>query len=201
MLTNHLFSRRLWVAWWAVACGTLAADVAYGAVPALTLVQVKETVTAYFQSLPDHRAGDIIAQPEVEDVLRQLAARGFRPEDSQQIIADTLAESDPLITRLRSKRGLRYMAKVRDFTLIYDRLDRVCQVRDGLTTLDMLLKLPDGEKYSKLKSELPNGVPDILELMPKRGNGAVRTIKNYGKATGRIYTESDLVQRLSRSFE
>ena len=93
------------------------------------------------------------------------------------------------------------MAKVKGYTLIYDRLDRVARVSGGLTTLEMLVRLPNGEKFSRLKSQLPKGVPDILELMPKKGNGFVRSIKGYEKPTGRIYSEADLVQRLGRSFE
>ena len=64
----------------------------------------------------------------------------------------------------------------------------------------MLVRLPNGEKFSKLKKDLPHGVPDILELMPKKGNGMVRTIKDYEKPTGRIYTEAQFVQRFGRSL-
>jgi len=167
----------------------------------LSLDQVKELVAAHFRSNPHYRPGDIISQSEVEAALRQLATYGFQPEDSQEILGDTLPDSNPLITLLRTGRGRKYMAKVNGYTLIYDRLDRVSRVSGGQTTLDMLVRLPNGEKFSSLKGELPKGVPDILDLMPKTGNGLVRSIKGYEKPTGRIYSEADLVERLSRSFE
>jgi hypothetical protein len=167
----------------------------------LSLEQVKEMVAAQFRTVPSYRPGDIISQSEVEAALRQLATYGFKPEDSQTIIDDTLSDSDPLVTLLRTERGRKYMAKVHGYTLIYDRLDRVTRASGGLTTLEMLVRLPNGEKFSRLKSQLPKGVPDILELMPKKGNGFVRSIKGYEKPTGRIYSEADLVQRLGRSLE
>ncbi len=173
----------------------------FGAETKLSLEQVKELVAEHFRSEPDYRPGDIISQSDVEGVLRHLATNGFRPEDSQQIIADTLADSNALVTLMRTSRGRKYMAKVSDFTLIYDRLDRVSRVSSGVTTLDMLIRLPNGEKFSHLKSQLPRGVPDILDLMPKKGNGLVRSIKDYGKPTGRIYNEAGLVKRLGRSIE
>jgi hypothetical protein len=87
------------------------------------------------------------------------------------------------------------------FDLIYDRLDRVSQVAEGQRTIDALVKLPDGEKYSLPKKQTPKGVPDFLDLLPKHGSGKVRTIKNYDKPTGRVYTEGDLVRRLTRSLQ
>lgn len=167
----------------------------------LSVDQVKQLVAQHFQSLPGYRPGDIISQSEVEAVLKQLAAYGFQPEDSQEIIADTLPDSSSLVTLLRSPRGRKYMSKVNGYTLIYDRLDRVTRVSSGVTTLDMLIRLPNGEKFSHLKSQLPKGVPDILDLMPKKGNGLVRSIKDYEKPTGRIYSEADLVKRLGRGIE
>lgn len=167
----------------------------------LSLDQVKQVVAEHFQALPDYRPGDIITQSEVEAVLKRLATYGFRPADSQEIIADSLPDSSSLVTLLRSSRGRKYMSKVKGYTLIYDRLDRVSRVSDGVTTLDMLIRLPNGEKFSHLKSQLPKGVPDILDLMPKKGNGLVRSIKDYGKPTGRIYNEAGLVKRLGSGLE
>lgn len=167
----------------------------------LTLEQLREVVATHFRTIPGYRPGDIISQSDVKAALRQLATYGFQPEDGQQILDDTLSDSNSLVTLLRTERGRKYMAKVNGYTLIYDRLDRVTRVSGGRTTLEMLIRLPNGEKFSHLKSQLPNGVPDILDLMPKKGNGLVRSIKGYEKPTGRVYSEADLIRRLERSFE
>jgi hypothetical protein len=202
MLTRRLTSAHITLILLVSVIGVLTTTVrGFGAETKLSLEQVKELVAEHFRSQPGYRPGDIISQSDVEAVLRHLATYGFRPEDSQEIIADTLADSNSLVTLMRTSRGRKYMAKVSDFTLIYDRLDRVSRVSSGVTTLDMLVRLPNGEKFSHPKSQLPHGVPDILDLMPKKGNGLVRSIKDYGKPTGRIYSEADLVKRLGRSIE
>ena len=38
------------------------------------------------------------------------------------------------------------------------------------------------------------------QSLPKKGSGKTRTIKNYQKPTGRIYTEKDLVERITKSY-
>ena len=50
------------------------------------------------------------------------------------------------------------------------------------------------------RKQLPYGVPDFLDLLPKNSSGRVRTIKDYDKPTGRIYTEEELLRRLNRSL-
>ena len=89
------------------------------------------------------------------------------------------------------------MRKVAGQERIYDRLDRISQVAGGESLLQGLVRLPDGERYTMRNP--PRGRPDLLELLPKDGSGKTRTIKDYGKPTGQIYTEADLVERLAAS--
>jgi hypothetical protein len=88
------------------------------------------------------------------------------------------------------------MRRVSGFDLIYDRLDRVSRVSGGQRMLEAIVRLPDGQRYAKPKSQLPHGVPDFLELLPKNSSGKVRTIRDYDKPTGRLYTADDLLARL-----
>jgi hypothetical protein len=181
---------------------TVAADKpAPDATPApLSAPQVQRIVADCFGQQAHYQPGDIITQTDVAAVLKQLAAAGWQPPDGQQILADTLPEDNAVVSMLRTEKGRRFMRKVSGFDSIYDRMDRVSQVSGGQRTLDAIVRLPDGEKYALPKKQTPHGVPDFLDLLPKNASGKVRSIKDYQKPTGRIYTQADLVERLLRSL-
>jgi hypothetical protein len=171
------------------------------AAPGVSLQQVEQVMVAHLSSQPQHRPGDLIAQSDVAEILKKLADAGWQPADHKKILADTLPDANGLVSLLRTSQGRKYMDKVKGFELIYDRMDRLSQASGGQRTLDAIVRLPDGEKYSKPKKDLPYGVPDFLYLLPKNSSGRVRTIKDYDKPTGRIYTEADLLRRLTRSWQ
>lgn len=159
---------------------------------------VATVVADYFAHKPDHRPGDIITQSDVRAVLRTLAQVGWTSPDSKKILDDTLPDDHFVVNLLNTQQGRRFMGRVSGFDLIYDRLDRVSQAPGGRKTLEALVRLPDGERYARPKSQLQHGVPDFLELLPKNASGKVRSIRDYDKPTGRIYTADNLLARLSR---
>jgi hypothetical protein len=166
----------------------------------LSAEDVQQIVAGYFSRQADCRPGDIITQSDVAAVLQDLAAAGWQPPDHKQLLANTLPDDNAMVSTLRTEQGQRFMRKVSGYESIYDRLDRVSQVSGGQRTIDAIVRLPDGEKYAQPKKKTPHGVPDFLDLLPKNASGKVRSIKDYDKPTGRIYTEADLVSRLSRSL-
>ncbi|MHB8970026.1 MAG: hypothetical protein ACYC3X_10145 [Pirellulaceae bacterium] len=163
--------------------------------------QVQQVVVAHFSDQAKYRPRDLISQSDVADVLKKLAQAGWKPVDQEQILADTLPNDNFLVRLMRTDRGRRFMGKVSDFDLIYDRMDRVSQVSSGPRNLEAIVRLPDGERYAKPKRQLIKGVPDFLDLLAKNASGKVRTIKDYDKPTGRIYTEEELLKRLHRSLQ
>jgi hypothetical protein len=167
----------------------------------LSVQEVQQLVADYFSRQVDYRPGDVITQSDVAAVLKNLAAAGWQPPDHQQILASTLSDDNAVASVLRTKRGRRFMRKVSGYESIYDRMDRLSRVSGGQRTIDAIVRLPDGEKYAQPKKKTPNGVPDFLDLLPKNMSGKVRSIKDYDKPTGRIYTEADLIGRLSRSLQ
>lgn len=167
----------------------------------LTTQQIQQVVEGYFAELESYHRGDIISQTDVVAVLQRLGEQGWQPADRQQIVADTLPDANSVVALLRTDKGRRFMHKVSSYRLIYDRLDRISQVSGGQRTIEAIVRLPDGEKYALPKKQTPLGVPDFLDLLPKNASGKVRSIKDYQKPTGRIYTEADLVKRLTRSRE
>ena len=167
----------------------------------LSVQEVQQIVADYFSRQADYLPGDVITQSDVAAVLKNLAAAGSQPPDHQQILASTLPDNNAVVSALRTKRGRRFMRKVSGYESIYDRMDRLSQVSGGQRTIDAIVRLPDGEKYALPKKNTPNGVPDFLDLLPKNASGKVRSVKDYDKPTGRIYTEADLIRRLNRSLQ
>ena len=180
-----------------------------GAIPPSSLAQttknrpsLKEVGTiarAQLGQREGYQPGDLIYQTDVKRVLKALAAAGWRPVDQKQILADTLPENNALVGILSTRRGTRFMRKIKDEELIYDRMDRVCRVSGGERMLADIAKLPNGEKLAKMSR--PHGVPGFLDLLPKSSSGKVRSIKDYTKPTGRIYTEELLLERLKESYQ
>ena len=86
------------------------------------------------------------------------------------------------------------MRKAASYGLIYDRLERIADERGGQQLLRDLIKLPDAEKYAPQKTA--RAVPNLVDFLPKDASGKTRTVKDYQKPTGHIYTANDLVRWL-----
>ncbi len=163
-----------------------------------TLEQVCRITTVQLAKRENYQSGDLITQSDVKGVLKALAGAGWQPADGKKIIALALPDDDPLVKILGTKRGERFMRQSAGADLIYDRLDRVCRVSGGQRMITDLAKLPNGHKFAQL--DRPHGVPGFLDLLPKTASGMRRSIKEYRKPTGRIYTEKQLLQRLKESY-
>ncbi len=155
---------------------------------------VRRELADYFRQKKGYEPGDLITRKDVEAVLKRLASRGYQPRDAKQIIEASLSESDFLVQLLGGTRGRKFMRKVKKESLIYDRLDRIAQVPQGKRTLSDLIKLPDAHRYAPVRPA--RGIPTLLDLLPKRRSSRTRSIKDYDKPTGKIYTAKQLQERL-----
>ncbi len=163
--------------------------------PKLSPVQVRHVIDSHFSQRTDYRPADLITRDDTKKVLAMLSAAGWIVPQSRKLTEATLAPESILVRTLSTKNGKRFMRRVAKEHLIYDRLDRVARVSGGPALLRDLVKLPDGYRYAKMHR--PRAVPGLLELLPKTGSGKRRTIKDYDKPTGRIYTEKDLAKQLA----
>lgn len=162
-----------------------------------SFVAVQHVVQRHLSQLDDYRPGDLIARRDIEPIFRHLEQLGWDVADRDKILKDALEDQNYLVTEFRTQAGKRLMRKISGYKLVYDRFDRIAGVYGGKQLIHDLAKLPDGERYAKQKTR-PE-VPDLLDLLPKRGSGQTRTIKDYDKPTGRIYTADQLLARLRDS--
>ena len=163
--------------------------------PAMSAIQ--KAVQQHFAMLPGYRSGDLIAKGDVQPVFSELKELGWQVEDEQAIVSQVLDDSDFLVSTLRTEAGRRFMRKVSGYASIYDRLDRICRESGGKPLLQSLVRLPDGERYAKVQR--PRAVPGLVDLLPKKGSAKTRSVPDYDKPTGRIYTVPQLLERLEQS--
>lgn len=185
------------VLWGLLASSSLENRLARAADPSAS--QIKQAVSAYFGNVPDYQPGDLISQKDAKLVIEEMANQGWQVPQSKALLNNVLSPDAPLVGLLSTKSGKRLMRKVSSYKLVYDRMDRVSRVSGGQRMLHDLAKLPDGERYVKMQPAA--AVPDMLDLLPKKKSGRKRSIKDYSKPTGRVYTEEALAKRIHEHFK
>jgi hypothetical protein len=163
-----------------------------------TAGQIQQVVSNYFETLPDYKPGDLITQKDVKAVLAEMSNQGWQVPQAKELLNSALQDGDALAGLMSTKNGKRLMRKVASYKLVYDRMDRVARVSGGERMIRDLAKLPDGQRY--LQMQTPPGVPDMLALLPKQRSGKVRSVKDYDKPTGRVYTAQALAKRILQLF-
>ncbi len=179
-----------------LACSEMIADAARAESP--SAAQIQQVVADYFAKQPDYQPGDLITREDADAVVNAMSKRGWQVPKSQELLKNVLSADDALIRLFSTKDGQRLMRKVSTDKLVYDRLDRIARVAGGERMIQDLAKLPNAERYVKMPPE--QGVPDLLDLLPKQRSGRKRSIKDYKKPTGRIYTAEDLAACIHHNF-
>lgn len=154
---------------------------------------VEQQFQLHFRALKDHQPADLISRNQVEPLLESLAKSGWEVSERDEILAGVLAEGDPLVKRLRTKAGKKFMRQSARYPQAYDRLDHLARLSDGQRILDRLIDGPDGYKLIDYLTTTSGG-----KNMGKMLNEAPRGQK-FNQATGRIYTQEQLLSRLKES--
>ena len=182
--------------WAALFCGPSVQGSDSSQLPSLSIVT--STVRKHFVELKNRRPGDLISRSDVEPILAELEQQGWVVSDEAQILSAMLDSGHFLVRTLHSRDGKQFMRQVLGYKLIYDRLDRISAESGGQRLIRDMIKLPDGAKYAKLTP--PRGVPAMTDFLPKNRSGKSRRVPDYRKPTGRIYTQVQLLERLTKSY-
>lgn len=188
---------------WLVLCACFMAD-ATGQEPSKKRAlppnsHVQAIVDQHFARQTNLRPGDLIMQSEVRALFPLLKNAGWDVENRDELLWKVLPAGDPLVRILRSPSGIKFMRQVSGYKLIYDRLDRVASASGGQRLLTDLIKLPDAARYAKQSTG--RGVPDLIDFLPKDRSGKTRRIKDYDKATDKLYTVKQFKTALQESYE
>jgi hypothetical protein len=152
-----------------------------------------------FADLEGWEQHDLVSRRQVKAVLDELQQLFGELPDADALLEDTLDDQDFLVVQLTSPAGRRFMRSVSEEKLIYDRLDRIAREAGGPALIRNLIRLPDGEVF--VRSSRAATVPGLLELLPKRGNGKSRRVRDFDKPTGKIYTAEHLKGRLQAIYD
>jgi hypothetical protein len=154
---------------------------------------VTEVVERQLHSDRNYRPGDLISRGALEPIFKELAELGWKPADCGEIEKQLLADSDFLVRDLRTDDGRTFMRQVGRFPDGYDRLDRLAGLSDGKLIIGRLINGPDGYKLLEYLTTAPGG-REMGTMLSQAPNG-----KGFNRATGRIYTAEQLLERLKSS--
>jgi hypothetical protein len=176
------------------AVGLMMATAIHAAPPAKVpdFDTVATEVQRYFQSQPDYRIGDLIRRSQIEAVLKNVAAAGWKVTNAQQVAELSLADGSFLVRELSTPAGKKFMRKV-------------ATRAGGYSHLDRLSTIPRGERIIRDLIHDPNGDDLITYLATTKGGhnmgkmmAGVRGGVDLNKPTGRIYTANDLLAVLKK---
>ena len=157
---------------------------------------VKSVVEQHIATIPDFEKNDLITREQVEPLLAQLELLGWKVADWPAILSQTLAPGDFVASELRGgKKGLAFMRAVSRLPAAYDRLDRLARLPRGKQTVhDMIHKTGGAELIQYLTTA--KGGKELGKMLSHAPKG-----HDFNKPTGRIYTVTDLLDRLEASYK
>ena len=157
--------------------------------------KVKNLVQWHFESRRDRSPGDILSRSNVEPILKQLLLIGWFIRDRKSILNRVPRDDAYLVRLLRTTAGKKFMHNVREYPMVYDRMDRLIGLAQGREVLQEMIRMPDGHKLMlKLTQKNDNDKTDPLLAR-------VRVGPRFNKPTGRIYTVDYLLAALKKSHE
>lgn len=156
---------------------------------------VTRAVEAYFASLDDYEAGDLVSRSQIEEVLAGVKDVGWDVPGAGQIVQRGLADNSFLVVQLSTPAGRKFMRKIATQPGAYARLDRLSSISHGRKIVSDLIHTKGGYELVIYLATTKGG--HLLgQQMAATQNGV-----DLNKPTGRIYTADDLIAELRRRFE
>jgi hypothetical protein len=153
---------------------------------------VASEVLRYFTAQRDYRDGDLIRRSQIDAVLKNVAAAGWKVNNSQEIVALGMADGSFLVRELSTPAGKKFMRKIAAQPGGYSHLDRLSTIPRGERIVRDLIRDPNGDDFIAYLATTKGG-RNLGKMMAGVRNGV-----DLNKPTGRIYTESDLLAVLKK---
>jgi hypothetical protein len=141
----------------------------------------------------EYRSGDLISASQVRAALAEVKQLGWQPPDHKKLLDHVASEDEFLVTSLKSEQGTPFMRQVSKMHDGYDRVDRMIRMPQGRQTVEKLIQGPDGYKLIEYMTSSKGG----REMGSMLGRAQDQ---NFNSATGRIYTEQQLLDELKRLY-
>jgi hypothetical protein len=141
----------------------------------------------------EYRSGDLLSASQVRGALGEAKQLGWQPPDSKKLLDRVASDDEFLVTALKSERGTPFMRQVSKLHDGYDRVDRLSRMPQGRQTIEKLIQGPDGYKLIQYMTSSKGG----REMGAMLGRAQDQ---NFNGATGRIYTEQQLLDELKKLY-
>jgi hypothetical protein len=142
-----------------------------------------------------YRANDILTSEQVAGALHAVETTGWKIKDRDAIAGSFLAEGDFLVRQLRTPRGTAFMRRFSNTPLAYDRIDRLRHLPRGKRRIPELINNPGGHTLILYMATTRGGRTMGRQLNNLPG------VENFNKPTPRLYTETQLLERLKISHD
>jgi hypothetical protein len=163
--------------------------------PLPTFDAVTKQVQQLLANDPEYQAGDLITTSKAERIFLKLEQSNWRVADRREIIKLMVSDSDWLAHQFSSLAGRQFMREISAMPGGYDRVDRLRRMPYGETQISDFIQTPDGSKMIEYMTTTQEG-KNLGEQLSEGVDG-----RGFNKATGRIYTELQLLKRLKRSYD
>lgn len=157
--------------------------------------KVSRAIEMYFAAHPDYRSGDLICTSQVQQVLKIVAASGWKMYNAREILERSVPDGSFLAGQLSTPAGRRFMRKISSHAGAYSHLDRLSSVPGGESIVRDLIRKPGGDELVTYMTSTKGG-RNMGKMM-----AGVRGGVDLNKPTGRIYTAADLIAALQESDE
>jgi hypothetical protein len=156
---------------------------------------VTRTVQKQLASGRSYRPGDLITTSAVDYIFRRLEKLKWKVADRKDILKLVLSDSDWMARQFSSEQGREFMREIADLPGGYDRVDRLRRMPYGEQQIANLIRSPDGYKLFEYMTTTQGG-RNLGGMLSQGVNG-----RDFNSPTGRIYTETDLLKRLKKSYD
>jgi hypothetical protein len=158
-----------------------------------------EAVTRQVQQVlgfdKEYQAGDLLTASKVERVFLKLEQIHWKVADRREIVRLVLSDSDWLSRQLATRDGKQFMRQIGSLPGGFDRVDRLRRMPYGEGQISDFIENPEGSKMIEYMTTTAEG-KNLGDQLSEGVNG-----RDFNKATGRIYTELDLLKRLKLSYD
>lgn len=155
--------------------------------------EVEATVRDVLNQAKDYQPGDLLTRKPVQTMLDRLERLGWKVADRGALEKKILDDGSFLVGKLQTSAGKKFMRQIAGMSLAYDRLDRLSQLPQGRSTVERLVRGPDGYKLFDYMAN-DKGGRELAKMLSKDGKG------DFNRPTGKLYTEAQLLRELERLY-
>lgn len=153
---------------------------------------VEGAIRDFFKREPDYQNGDLVTREKAEQFLKLLPVLGWslKDEDEEALLKKMLPEDHFISQEFHTKAGMKFMRKISEYPMGYDRVHRLVGLKGGKDRLKELIRDPGGYKMIEYMTKSDGGKNLGLLL------GDVKGGKDFNSATGYAYTAEAFSSRL-----